>query len=127
MRVLHVPTTQPAIFAAINNPNDAPPDLHALLFAIYLAAVASLPPADTQLLLGQDQQSALCRFQRGIEVQLHKASFLDAPTIASIQAMSISLVGAMLFLFLCLKLRLTRVPLHSYAVALRAVTGQAGR
>ena len=98
VKVLHIPTIQPAIFAAINNQSQVSPDLSALLFSIYFAAVTSLRREDTHVMLGQDWQSALQRYQRGLETSLHMASFLDSPTITFLQAMSIYLVNMALSL-----------------------------
>ncbi|KAJ5784447.1 uncharacterized protein N7503_009659 [Penicillium pulvis] len=92
LKVLHIPTTQPAVFAAINNPNTASQDFNALLFSIYFAAVTSQRQAETHMIFGEDRQSVLKRFQRGLEVCLHSAAFLDSPTISSLQAMSIYLL-----------------------------------
>ncbi|KAJ5849784.1 hypothetical protein N7455_009640 [Penicillium solitum] len=92
LKVLHIPTTQPAVFAAINNPKAASKDLNALLFSIYFAAVTSLRQADSHMIFGEDRQSVLKRFQRGLEVSLHSAAFLDSPTIVSLQAISIYLL-----------------------------------
>jgi len=93
LKVLHIPTTQPAVYAAINNPNIASQDFNALLFSIYFAAVTSLRQEETQIVFGEDRQFVLKRFQRGLEVSLHLAAFLDSPTIISLQAMSIYLVN----------------------------------
>lgn len=93
LKVLHIPTTQPVVFAAINNPKAASKDLNALLFSIYFAAVTSLRQADSHIIFGEDRQSVLKRFQRGLEVSLHSAAFLDSPTIVSLQAVSIYLVN----------------------------------
>ncbi|RAL03682.1 putative C6 transcription factor [Aspergillus ibericus CBS 121593] len=92
LKLLHVPTTQPLVFAAINSPGQAPANHTALLFAVYFAAVTSLSSPGTQVILGEDRQSALCKYQRGLEVSLHAASFLDSPTIISLQAISIYLL-----------------------------------
>ena len=92
VRLLHVPTTQPLFFAAVNNPTQIPTDFGALLFSIYFAAVTSIDDSETSLILGQDRQSALYAYQYGLELSLHIAGFSDYPTIASIQAMSMYLV-----------------------------------
>ncbi|KAJ9202018.1 transcriptional regulator family: Fungal Specific TF [Paecilomyces variotii] len=89
IKVLHIPTLEPVIFAAINDIKHAPPDVTALLFSIYFAAVTSLGSPETHIIVGHDRQSALQTYQRGLEVSLHMASFLDLPTIRSLQAMSI--------------------------------------
>jgi hypothetical protein len=92
VKLLHVPTVQPKLFASINNPKETPLDLSALFFAIYFAAVTSLRSPDTLIMLGQDRQAALNSYQRGLEVCLYGGSFLDSPTIPSLQAMAIYLV-----------------------------------
>lgn len=48
--------------------------------------------SETNLILGQDRQSALNAYQYGLELSLHMAGFLDYPTIASTQALSMYLV-----------------------------------
>jgi hypothetical protein len=73
----------------------------ALLFSIYFAAVTSLSSPEVQLVLGQDRQIALGRFKRGLEVSLQRASFLDSPTVTSIQAMSMYLVSNLLLFSFC--------------------------
>jgi hypothetical protein len=92
VRLLHIPTTQPLFFAAVNNPTQISADFSALLFSIYFAAVTSIDDSETNVILGQDRQSALNAYQYGLELSLHMAGFLDYPTISSIQAMSMYLV-----------------------------------
>lgn len=92
VKLLHVPTLQPKVFGAINNPQDTAPDMNALLFAIYFAAVTSLKWSEVQNILGQDRQTAMNTYQRGLELSLHSMSFLDSPTILSLQAMALYLV-----------------------------------
>lgn len=93
VKLLHIPTVQPTLFAAINKPNDTPLDMVALLFSIYHAAITSLRPPDVQIMLGKDRQAALGAYQRGLEVSLHMGQFLDSPTIVSLQALAIYLVS----------------------------------
>lgn len=93
VKLLHVPTVQPTVFAAINNPKDTAPDMNALLFAIYFAAVTSLRWTEVQSILGQDRQTVLSSYERGLELSLHAKCFLDSPTILSLQAMALYLVG----------------------------------
>ncbi len=93
VKLLHIPTVQPTVFAAINNPKDATPDMNALLFAIYFAAVTSLRWTEAQSILGQDRQTALSSFERGLELSLHAKCFLDSPTMLSLQALALYLVS----------------------------------
>jgi hypothetical protein len=92
LRVLHVPTTEPSVFAAINHPEDVPAEFNALLFAIYFAATTSLLAPDVATIVGRDRASVLNTYRRGLEISLSMASFLDAPTITSLQAMAIYMV-----------------------------------
>ncbi|PWY71132.1 C6 transcription factor [Aspergillus sclerotioniger CBS 115572] len=86
IKLLHAPSTQPRIFAAINRPQDAPSDLHALLFAIYLAAATRMLAEDPT-----NEQKALeaCRYQKGLELALYHSNFFESPTLTSLQAISI--------------------------------------
>ncbi|RAH64842.1 fungal specific transcription factor domain-containing protein [Aspergillus aculeatinus CBS 121060] len=91
LKLLHIPSVNSLVFAAINNPEEVTAGTSALLFAIDFAAVTSLPSSDTILLLNQDRPSALNQFQRGLEISLHAAAFLDSPTIITLQEMTIYL------------------------------------
>ncbi|KAJ5712600.1 C6 transcription factor [Penicillium malachiteum] len=102
IKILHVPSIQPVIFAAINKPKGAPADLNALIFAIFFAAVTTLSSEETQMVLGSSRYSAVEAYRRGLEVSLHRASFLDSPTLHSIQAMAIYLVSINLSVWLML-------------------------
>ncbi|PWY69943.1 C6 transcription factor [Aspergillus eucalypticola CBS 122712] len=86
IKILHVPSTQPRVFAAINQPAAAPADLHALLFAIFFAATTSVLAEDPA---HEQRQSEVKRYQQGLELALYQSNFLDAPTLTSLQAMSI--------------------------------------
>ncbi|GAB1201522.1 hypothetical protein APSETT445_000097 [Aspergillus pseudonomiae] len=89
MRVVHIPTLLPKVYNAINAPNDVPADLSALLFAIYFAATTSLLSINEGDFLGGQKHAALQKYQRGLEVSLYNSSFLDSPTMTSLQAMAI--------------------------------------
>lgn len=115
VRLLHIPTTQPLFFAAVNNPTQTSADFSALIFSIYFAAVTSIDDSETYLILGQDRQSALNAYQCGLELSLHMADFLDYPTIASIQAMSMYLV--------CLSILIELYPVVANSHVFRCATG----
>jgi hypothetical protein len=86
VKVLHIPSTQPRVFAAINQPGDASADTQALLFAICFAATTALHSDDP---LREEIRSDIRRYQQGFELALYRSSFLDAPTLISLQAMAI--------------------------------------
>ena len=97
VKILHIPTTQATVFAAINNPTNIDKDLEALLFSIYFAAITSLPADTVAHLLNQPKNDALRNFKCRIEQCLAGANILDTPSIRSLQAMAIYLVRQ----FLC--------------------------
>ncbi|KAJ5950623.1 Transcription factor [Penicillium vulpinum] len=86
VKVIHVPTAQSRIFAAINRPQTACADVRALLYAIFFAATTTLLSDDTQ---NEVLFADLRRYQQGLEFSLYYSEFLDAPTLASLQAMVI--------------------------------------
>jgi hypothetical protein len=86
VKVIHVPSAQSRIFAAINRPDSVRADVRALLFAVYFAAATALLSDDTQ---NETVIADLQRFKQGMEISLYHAEFLDAPTITSLQAMVI--------------------------------------
>ena len=92
-KILHIPTTQATIFAAINNPENLEQDLNALLFSIYFAATTSLTSAVAANLLCQDKGTALSNYKQGLEQSLAGAEILDKPSVKALQAMTIYLVS----------------------------------
>ena len=86
VKVIHVPTAQSHIFAAINRPESVRADLRALVFAICFAATTTLLSDDTQ---NEVRHATLRRYQQGMELSLYQSEFLDAPTLISLQAMVI--------------------------------------
>lgn len=90
IKVLHIPTTQPRIFAAINRPDAVRPDVHCLLFAIFFGATTALLSDDPT---NENIRMDLRRYQQGIELSIYNSSFLESPTLSSLQAMTIYLVN----------------------------------
>ncbi|KAG0155028.1 hypothetical protein PDIDSM_601 [Penicillium digitatum] len=86
VKVIHVPTAQSHIFAAISRPETVRADVHALLFAICFAATTALLSDDAQ---NEVRHANLRRYQWGMELSLYHSNFLDAPTLTSLQAMVI--------------------------------------
>lgn len=86
VKVIHVPTAQLHVFAAINRPESVCADLRALVFAICFAATTTLLADDTQ---NEIRHAHLRRYQQGMELSLYQSEFLDAPTLISLQAMVI--------------------------------------
>lgn len=91
LKVVHIPTTVTRVFGAISRPDSQGSDVHCLLFAIFFAATTarcSDEPANQQL------RADLRRYQLGLELAMHHSSFLDSPTVTSLQALAIYLVSS---------------------------------
>lgn len=93
IKILHIPTTQATIFAAINNPLNVDDDITALMFSIYFAGTASLSAGHAAQALGQSKNNVLSTYKQGLEQALARANILETPTIKSLQAMIIYLVS----------------------------------
>jgi hypothetical protein len=94
VKILHIPTAQVDIYKAINKANnDITDDLRALLFSIYFAATTSLSSSAAASLLGQSKDNALLNYKQGLEHWLSRSDFLDSPTMNSLQALTLYIVG----------------------------------
>ncbi|PVH74877.1 hypothetical protein DL98DRAFT_602819 [Cadophora sp. DSE1049] len=89
IKVFHIPTIQSLVYTSINSPSDDNADGNTLLFSIYFAATASLSDLNVLTLLGQDKNTALNNFKRGLEQSLAVSNLLDTPTLLSLQAMTL--------------------------------------
>ncbi|KAH8589594.1 fungal-specific transcription factor domain-containing protein [Bisporella sp. PMI_857] len=88
-KILHIPTTQGMVYSAINNPSQVGADTNALLSSIYFAGISSLSNEYVMNILGKEKTMALNDFKRGLEQSLAMSNFLDTPTFASLQAITI--------------------------------------
>lgn len=92
MKMLHIPSAQEQIMAAVYNPGKAPKSIEVLLFAIYYAAVTSLSSEECLALAGESQDILAKRFRYGLEQALVRAHFLVTEEIVVLQAFIIFLV-----------------------------------
>lgn len=90
VKVIHVPTTKPRIFAAINRPDSVSLDIHCLLFAIFFSAATAMASDSPD---NDGIRSDMERYRQGIEIAMYQSSFLDSPTVTSLQGLGIYLVG----------------------------------
>ncbi|KXJ86571.1 hypothetical protein Micbo1qcDRAFT_34842 [Microdochium bolleyi] len=87
--LLHLPTTQIAVFTAIDNPGAAPPDTVCLLHAICFSAITSIWPAEAAALLNMPKAEALGRAKTGFELALSAANVMERPTVTALQAITL--------------------------------------
>jgi hypothetical protein len=93
-KVLHIPSAQITIFTALNDLEQAPPDVSCLLFAVYFCATTSLTPDEVFNILGQRKTAAQDHFRTGLEMALIAANILDAPSLTALQALAMFLVSS---------------------------------
>ncbi|RKK96220.1 hypothetical protein BFJ68_g14482 [Fusarium oxysporum] len=91
LKVLHIPTTQIAVYTALHQNFEAAADFHCLLFAIFFAATTALSTDDVQHLLSYDKTTALGNFREGFERALEKGNVFEVPTVNALQALGIFL------------------------------------
>ena len=99
-KILHIPTAQAHVFGAINDASEAAEDINALLFAVFYAATTSLEDADVGALLGHDKGTSLSVFKLRFEQSLGRVNILDNPSLLSLQALAIYLVGLLTHIFI---------------------------
>jgi hypothetical protein len=98
MKILHRPTTEKALDLFILHPTDHPLSrtTEALFFAMYFAAVTSLPPDSCLKQLGEDRRLLSVRYRQAVEQALARADYLNSTSLETLQAFmiySVSLYG----------------------------------
>ena len=96
-KVLHIPTVQVKIYAAINDLESAPPDIECLMFATYFAGTTSLSTDEVTAMFGEDKMTCLARFSAGLDASFGAANVLERPTLTALQAMTIYLVRLVVY------------------------------
>ncbi|KAF3762271.1 hypothetical protein M406DRAFT_280316, partial [Cryphonectria parasitica EP155] len=91
LKILHRPTVERQLDVFIVNPEDNPPSpqVEALWFAIYFAAVTSLSPARCVETLGEERALLVAEYRQGVEVALARADFLNSTSLETLQALTI--------------------------------------
>lgn len=97
LKLLHVPTDEIRVFAAIDNPCAAPIEDLALSFAMYFASATSLDTPEAQAILPEDRNTLLLRFKFGLEQAYAHSDFLNSPTITGLHALAIYIVCSQLY------------------------------
>jgi hypothetical protein len=90
IKIVHVPTTQRDLLQASLSLQDVSPSFESLMFAIYYAAVSSMP----QYPNGVDRRDALRRYRTGLKHALARSKFMNRPDLQSVQALTLYLICA---------------------------------
>ncbi|KAF3035544.1 hypothetical protein E8E12_003141 [Didymella heteroderae] len=92
VKVLHVPTFEPAFNDALQHPEKVSKGLESLLFAIYYGAVTSTTAEECLQKWGEDRSSLLVRYRFALEQALARANFLYCDEMVILQAFVIFLI-----------------------------------
>ncbi|KAK2772759.1 C6 transcription factor [Colletotrichum kahawae] len=90
--VLHIPSVEPMVLGAIQNPKDLAPNVEALMFVIYLGAVNSLPEDDTPLQFGEEQSVLLARFRRDADAAFTRSRLMETDDMLTLQTFVVYLI-----------------------------------
>ena len=91
MKMMHIPSLQPAIEKAANNIADVPTGFESLMFAIYSMAVLSLPEAECKETFGEARTVLLPRYVAATRAALSRARFMSSTSIVVLQALVLHL------------------------------------
>lgn len=86
VKVLHVPTTDIEVRAIRGNLSTLESDTEALMFAITLAAIASMNEADATTNFSASKPQLLARYRLGTEQALARAEYLTPKSLTVLQA-----------------------------------------
>lgn len=92
LKILHRPTILNALHDLADHPesaSDLSPELTALFFAIYYAAITSLSPTECTRVLGRPRADLATLFQAGIEQALTRADYLNNTSLEPLQALTL--------------------------------------
>lgn len=102
VKLLHAPSTQQLILEAASDLDNISRPTEALLFCIYLCAVASMDDETTRHVLGASRSDLMARFSRAAEQALINAEFLRSTNVLILQALTLYLVSYLYNIELCL-------------------------
>lgn len=90
--ILHIPSVEPMVLQAFENPLHLPPPIEALLFVVYFGAINSLSPDDCELYFGPQQSALLSRFRRGADSALARSRLMETDDMLTLQTFVVYLV-----------------------------------
>ncbi|KAI0452485.1 fungal-specific transcription factor domain-containing protein [Xylaria acuta] len=92
LKILHRPTILNALSDLADHPetaSDLSPELTALFFAIYYAAITSLTSTECMRTLGRPRGDLATLFQAGLEQALLRADYLNNTSLETLQALTL--------------------------------------
>ncbi|KAF4977072.1 hypothetical protein FZEAL_6350 [Fusarium zealandicum] len=86
LKITHVPTVQAQIIEASSNLDQAPKNIEALMFSIYLMAITSLEETEVQTRFNEPKQDLLAKYHSATQQALTKAGFMRVNDPVLLQA-----------------------------------------
>ncbi|KAK1238852.1 hypothetical protein MKX08_005913 [Trichoderma sp. CBMAI-0020] len=93
IKVLHIPTTEPIILHAVQQPTRLPKGLEALIFSIYFSAIESLSEDECWEAFGSPKGDLIDTYKFATEQALARAKFLETDVLIVLQALAIFLMS----------------------------------
>lgn len=92
LKITHIPSIQGQVIEATSRLGQAPKNIEALMFGIYVMAVTSLEEADVQRIFNESKQELLGRYFIALQQALVNASFMRINDQLTLQAFLLYLV-----------------------------------
>ncbi|KAI1863130.1 hypothetical protein JX265_001443 [Neoarthrinium moseri] len=92
VKILHIPSMNKVIRQIRSDMDSISPNLEALMFSIYYAAITSLEEDEVKTNFGADKSHLIKQYRYGTEQALAKANFLNTSDLVVIQAFTLFLV-----------------------------------
>jgi hypothetical protein len=93
IKIIHAPTLQRKILKAVDNLQEVPKNLDALLFSVYTISVASMSNAECISMFARERPSLLMQFRSATQQALIDADFLRRTDLTILQALLLFMVG----------------------------------
>lgn len=91
-KVLHLPTFWPTLINTLQNPQELPKSLEALIFAFYYTITSACSGDECQAIWGERQAIISTRYKHAARQALINAEFLKTTSLITLQAFAIFLV-----------------------------------
>lgn len=98
-KLIHAPTLQQQIVEALDNLNELPKELEAIMFAIYCTSLKTLSENEVEKEFGESKAKLWARYLRGAQLALVNAGFLKTFDIMVLQAFLLFIVSISLITF----------------------------
>lgn len=92
-KILHIPTTEILISSAAFGIDSIMPDIETLLFAIYFAAVVSIPPEECLKTLGHAKDELFSHYSFAVQKSFEQVNILETHEFIVLQAFTIYLIA----------------------------------